>query len=395
MKNIFSGRVLSVLIIPVFLIITFQFLNSSFKLLKFPAQDFEVNYLSGKQILAGQNPYEKMGKDIVRITPPTIVLFKWLALFPILSAQTIFFVSSLIAFLVGSYFLFKLLDLQNTDGPSLVGNWKIWLTYLCLVFSFFPFRYNLGSGQVNNFLFLLLSLACYFLNRNRYFLSGLMLALSIVLKITPVLILYLMMIKKQTRLIRQTILNLVLIVVVTLPLINFQTYQNYLKVPGSFFDFGLSVYTNQSLTGFLARISHNIEINQSLYLIGVTLALVVLFRLGRKKLGHFIYSLALWNITILFMLIFAPFAWQYHFVAAIFPLVTTCYLLYKMRSAKIFFFLILLSYVLLGWNIKNPTSFYSSGFLGSIILSHVLWGSLLLLFLNLQVIKRLRLTNQT
>lgn len=89
------------------------------------------------------------------------------------------------------------------------------------------------------------------------------------------------------------------------------------------------------------------------------------------------------------MLIFAPFAWQYHFVIAIFPLTTTFYLLYRAKASLVLFFLIFLSYLLIGWNIKNPTGFIDLGLLGSIIMSHVLWGSILLLFLNYQLIKKL------
>ncbi len=128
---------MSWLIIPVFLGFTLQFLNSNFKLLKSPALDFEVFYLSGKQALNGQNPYLEIGKDIVRNPPPVIPVFMLLALFPILISQTIWFIVSLLGFLIGSYFLFKVLEGEGKSKISLTNNWKIWLLYLSLVFSFF------------------------------------------------------------------------------------------------------------------------------------------------------------------------------------------------------------------------------------------------------------------
>ncbi len=370
--------------------ITLQFLNSNFKLLKFPARDFEVFYLSGQQALRGQDPYLEIGKDIVRNPPPVIPLFMSLALSPILVSQLIWFILSLLTFLLGSYFLFKALEDGDKSKVSLTHNWRVWLLYLSLVFSFFPFRYNLGSGQVNNFLFLFLVLSFYLLHKSKYFLSGFSLALGILLKITPVLILYPLIIMKENRLLKWTVLNLVFIILLTFPLAGLRTYQNYLAIPSSFFDFRLSVYTNQSVIGFLARTSQNYDINKFIYFALAIVALAALFQLSRKKVDNFKHSLASWNITILLMLIFAPFTWQYHFVIAIFPLTTTFYLLYKSQASLVYFFLIFLSYLFIGRNFKDPTSFMDLGLLGSVILSHVLLGAILLLLLNYQLLKKLK-----
>lgn len=268
MKNILSFKILSWLIIPIFLVIALQFLNSNFKLLKskFPAQDFEVFYLSGKQALNGQNPYLEVGKDIVRNPPPVIPAFMLLGLFPILISQIVWFNLSFLIFLIGSYFLFKILENEDKFKISLANNWKIWLLYLSLVLRFFPFRYNLGSGQVNNFLFLFLVLSFYFVKQSKYFFSGLSLALGIFLKITPILLLYPLVIMKENKLLKWVVFNLVIIILLTLPLIGFKTYQNYLAILNSFFNFGLSVYINQSIIGFLARISSVYQLNQFIYI---------------------------------------------------------------------------------------------------------------------------------
>ncbi len=195
---------------------------------------------------------------------------------------------------------------------------------------------------------------------------------------------------KENRLLKWIAFNLVLSILLTLPLIGVKTYQNYLAIPNSFFDFSLSVYTNQSITGFLARVSNNYDLNKLVYFVSFLIVLIILFKLAKKNIKG-THTLVLWNIAILSMLIIAPFAWQYHFVIAIFPLTTTLYLLYKTKASSVLFFLIFLSYLLIGWNIKNPTSFIAFGLLGSVILSHVLWGSILLLFLNYQLNTHCRL----
>lgn len=146
------------LILFISLLIITQFIFANIKLLKIPApaQDFEVFYLSGQQVINKQNPYLQLGKDIVRNPPPALLLFSLFPLFPVLVSQTLWFIASMVLFILGSFILFKILGILDKDKLFNVNNWKLWVFYLSLVFLFFPFRYNLGSGQVNNLLFLLL-----------------------------------------------------------------------------------------------------------------------------------------------------------------------------------------------------------------------------------------------
>lgn len=370
------------LILPIFLVVSLQFVLVNFKMLKEgPAQDFEVFYLSGQQVTHRQNPYLRIGKDIVRNPPPAVMLFALFPLFPITVSQTLWFILSTTTFIVGSYLLFKILE---------ISGWKLWLSYLSLVFIFFPFRYNLGSGQVNNFLFLLIVFTFYFSLHKKDSLSGFSLALAIILKITPVLLLYPLILQKRVRIFLWCIFSLILIMLVTAVLTGFGIYKDYLAIPNSFLDFSVSSYYNQSFAGLLARLLHNTESSKLFVLLTLIAGLAYFFFLQVKlRKSTLRGNLITWNISILYMLIFAPFAWQYHFVIAVFPLLTTAYLGYKLRLSFKFFLILATSYLLIGWNIKNPLIYFSINSWGAFILSHVFFGVALLLFLNYYLARKL------
>lgn len=379
----FYKKFIPLLIISIFILVTTQFFISHVKLLKIPtpALDFGLFYLSGQQAIEKSNPYIMLDRLIVRNPPPALLLFMLFPLFPILQSQVMWFVISLLLFLIGSYFLFKTLAESNKDSFFNPLNWKLWLCYLSLVFAFFPFRYNLGSGQVNNLLFLLIVVTFYLIRRNRAVWSAFILALSIALKITPIFLLYTLFLQKKVENILWTILSLILIGIVTAMLIGSKVYNNYLAVPGSFWDFGVTTYYNQSFAGLLSRAFNNPELTKWVVLLTITTMSALLFIFYKTNKGSFSVNSVLLNLSIIYMLIFAPFAWQHHFVIIIFPLVVTAYLGYKMKLSYKFFLLLALSYLLIGWNIKNPTIFMG-GIIGAIILSHVFFGSLLLLIIN-------------
>ena len=139
----------------------------------------------------------------------------------------------------------------------------------------------------------------------------------------------------------------------------------------------------------MARVSNNLELNKWIVLATLIIASIsLLFVHKRLVKSSFSPSTLLWNLSILFMLIFAPFAWQYHFAIIIFPLVVTAFLGYKMKLSYRFFSLLVLSYLLIGWNIKNPTSYINSGLVGAVILSHTFIGTTLLLFLNYYLVTK-------
>lgn len=386
MNNIVSSQKFTWVLVAFFLVIALQFTFSNFKALKTPAYDFEVFYLAGQQLVTNQNPYLKIKNDVPRQPPPAIFLFAVLPTFTLLQSQVIWFLLSLISFLIGSYFLFRFLEIIDQTNTAFSRNIKVWLVYLSLSLTFFPFRFTLSSGQVGNLLFLTLCLMLYFLALKKNFLTGLFFCLSIFLKISPLFLAYELLLHRKIKLLLLTLVCLAVSSVITIAVFGFQIYSNYLNVPSSFFDFSLATYYNQSLVGFLARISSNQTLNQLVYFFSLTIGLIWLFFIHQKNRNNETTELLLLNINFVYMLIFAPFAWQHHFVVMIIPLVLATYFAYKLKTGFWFFLLLYLAYLMIGWNIKSPETFKGLGVLTPFILSHYLWGCLLLICLNYQLL---------
>ncbi len=360
------SRLLQIAVISFFVLSTSQFLYSQIKLLSTPAQDFEVLYLSGQQLLNNLNPYQRIGQDVVRNPPPTILAYSLLALLPLLSSQAVWFTISLISFILGSWLLFYILDIKSKT---------IFLTYLSLAWLFFPLRYNFGSGQVNSVLFLLLILFYYFLNKNKYIWSGWVLALAVTLKITPLFLLLPLILKRQYKAVAWSLVFISVLLFLPYIIIGPSIYQDYSSISQSFFNLSTDVYTNQSLAGFLTRVVGVTNTVKYLYFSILIIYLAFFLKLKNR--------LVVFNASILSVLIFAPFTWQYHYLIVLIPLVITAYLIGKAKLSINYYCLIIIAYLLMGVNMKNSANF------NSLLTSHVLYGSILLLMTNHLIEKRL------
>lgn len=383
-------RLISAVIIILFFLVFAQFVFKSVTQLKGPAIDFKILYLAGKQVLKGDNPYLILGSDIFRYPPPILLIFAPLAALPIIPSQALWFLTSFASFILGSYLLFKITD--HINGKFyLIGKWQFWLIYLLLCLRFFPLRHNLGSGQVNTFLFLLLVLAFFLQLKKKEFVSSLALALAIGLKITPLIFVLVLFLQKKFKSLLWVFVSLVALVVITAIVINPDVFSQYQTVTGTYLDFGISRYQNQALTGFLNRAFINSELILGIYFAALT-AFLLFFVHSFKNLGRsdFLKTIVLWNTSILAILIFSPFAWQFHFVLAIFPLVTSVYLALRLKMSSWSFLAIACSYLLMAWNFKNPLFFQSFGVTGAVFLSHTFFGALALLVLNFYFLKTLR-----
>lgn len=381
---------LKILIILLFLVVATQFIFVNFRLLQKPAQDFDYFYSAGKKVVNNENPYTHYKGGLIRNPPPTLILYVALSSLPIITSQYIWFILSFLSFLGGSYLLF--LSLRQIDKSQLIKKFPLEykLLYLTLVITFFPFRYNLSSGQLSNFIFLFIALSLYLTLNKNYFKSSLALALAILLKVTPAALLLTLLLLKKLKTIGFTLLNLVFISFFTLLILGLDVYRHYFRVTESYFDFGAAYY-NQSLSAFLLRLNYSPSLTIILLMtILIMISAIILF-LGLKapqesSITYFI----LWNMGVLYLLIFPPFSWQHYYNLAIFPLLITFYLIVRLKFSYLLLSLLFLSYFLMGINIKNP-SLFRTGITSSIILSHVLIGGLILLFLNLYLLKTLRL----
>lgn len=373
-------RIWKILIIILFLVVFVQFIGSSFiRLSKGTAQDFKVFYLSAKQVLEGNNPYQKLGQDIIRNPPPAMLFFAPLGLIPIGPSEITYFIASLLAFIYGSFVLFRII--QKQDKRGFWTTWQTKLIYLTLTLRFFPLRHNLASGQVNNFVFLLLTLAFYFDLKKKTFWSAFTLSWSILLKITPAVLILGLLIQKRFKTIIWIGIQLLIWVLLTTISLGPGIWKQYSAITGSYSILNIDHYYNQAITGLLNRISPHLgKIGYFPILVIYSLLFLYFERLLRKK--SFPTTVIVWNLGILTMLFFVPFTWQYHLVIAVFPLLMSAYLTTKFNLTDKFWWLIGFCYLLLAWNFKQPSSFKQLHFLGAIILSHSTIGLLLLLVLN-------------
>lgn len=377
---------LTLILLVIFLFISGQFTISNIKLLKTPAQDFEYFYTAGKLVGQGENPYITWKGGLIRNPPPTMLFYALLPLLPIHISQLVFYTISFGAFFLGSYIIFKSLNLKISL--------KLWLTYLTLILLFFPFRYTLGSGQLNNLLFLCFALAFYLLERKKSLWSSVPLSIAIILKVIPIFFLFIFFLQKRFKLLLMTIVDIVILELVTFLVFGLELFENYFQVSKSYFDYGASSYYNQSLAGFLTRTWNSPQLTKWILLLTLVIALLILthWMLNLKK-RNFIINSAIWNIGILYILIFSPFSWQHYFNLTIFPLVLTFYHGYYLKLNYKFLGLVSLSYLLIGLNIKNPRLYEGMGMLSSMTLSHVLFGTLLLLVLNIYLLRKSNFSN--
>ncbi len=371
-------------IVQIFILVFLQFLISNIKLLgKPPSGDFAYFYNTGQRVLIGQNPYIREGEPFLRNPPPALLIYSLLPLVPIKISQITFFAISFMAFFIGSYFLFNAIGYRP--------GWTHWLIYFIAVLIFFPFRYTLGSGHINNLLFLFIVLTFYFLKRKNEIASGFFLATAILLSVTPLFLAVILFLQKKFKILLWTILSLITVSFVTLLRFGFEIFKNYLSASTSYLDFGISAYYNQSLAALFTRIFNDPGLTQSIIFIILICSLLYFFYLIFKTKDNTDQGIIIWNIGVIYLIIFAPFAWQYHFVITIFPLLTTSYLILKTKQGFIFLFIVALSYSLIGYNIKHPQIFDKLNIIGQIILSHVLIGTFILLILNFYLLRKVKI----
>lgn len=386
------GLMLKFFLPLIFFITLGQYALSNIKLLGSGIDwDFGCFYQAGTQAIAGGNPYAVCGDLFLRNPPPTLLLYSLFPLFSPSVSQAIFFILSFTSFLIGSYYLFKIIGDFNYPKFFKLHRWQVYLIYLTLTLVFFPFRYTLGSGHINSLLFLFLILTFYFMKRNEYFKSAVNLALGISLSVTPMIFLAVFILQKRIKLVIWTIVNLIFLNLITLLAFGDKVFSYYRNNSSTYFDFSVSAYYNQSLVGFLARALNEPDLIRNVLIVVLSLFLVLLgyFIIKNyhyKTLKDFIF----YNISILYILIFSPYSWQYHFIISIIALVITFYCFYQLKLAKIFYFILSVSYGLIAVNIKNPQAFEKLGILGLTINSHVLIGALILLVLNFYLLKRIK-----
>lgn len=339
--------------------------------------DFSSYYYGARTIPHGGNPYLG-GENFFGpfLYPPFALLFFLPFTFvSFFIAQKIFVVLSILCLLLSFFILFKLFKI------SFFSLLAIFL--LTLVFNFFPEKFTLGMGQINNVVLLLMSLFIYFYMKKREYLAGSFLAIAIMLKLSPILLVLFLLIDKRWKVLLATGISLF---IMALAVVLFVTPSNNIYfletvLPSLVTSWWKADYYNQALSGFLQRDIPNIFLRQILKtFLDIVLLVSSLFFIWKYRTKNDSTRLLSLSILMTLSLVINAFSWQHHFVWLLIPLLITFVYIKKNHLHMRFYILLGISYVLVAINLKNPSV------VPTILQSHVLYGTLLLYILDIYLL---------
>lgn len=269
--------------------------------------DFPQYYEASLMLLRHLNPYQTLLTSPGPFNYPPTAFFglSWLGYLPYHMAAAMWNILSLGSFLTSIAIWLRL-----------AGKFT-WLKYLITTFfftvPFFPEKFTLGNGQINNFILLLISLSFWLYIKNRKLVSSLFLALAIGIKLTPAIFLLVPFLLKDFRYLRHVGLWTVLLWVVSPIFVPVQFQMHYFSSVFSqgFSWIGKGVYYNQSLLGMLSR---TMPANLIYYPLVIIFVLITIFAHRRD------FKSIVAGVTCLGLII-SPLSWQHHFVLAIIPLI--------------------------------------------------------------------------
>lgn len=321
--------------------------------------DFGIFYSASSSILNGINPYTDTGLFTRLNYPPiSLLIFYPLHLLPFILASKVWIILS-----VG--FLFVTILLLHKLQP--VSSLTLCLISLFTVISF-PFKFTLGMGQINLLILLLIVSSIYLLENKKYIFAGLLLGISVMVKLFPVVYLIPLLIKKNRKIILYVSISILFLVLVSIILLGRDINIYYVReiLPPLFSNHYGGAYYNQSITGTFERLNIPFSI---LLLSRILIFLYTIYNLVKLNKNLF-YDFSLLIVTVLLI---NSFTWQHHLVLLILPYY---YLVSKIRT-KLFLTAVFISYLLSAYNIKNPVLFTHT-FVGNLILSHGFFGILML-----------------
>lgn len=168
------------------------------------------------------------------------------------------------------------------------------------------------------------------------------------------------------------------------------TFEYYTNVLWNIPTLGNDVYYNQAFTGFLTRLNLS-----GPYIKIINYCLFIFLLLGnfwiiKPKRQPPVSELMQYSLFIISVLIGGALAWQHHFVLLIIPFTALFIYLSKkpFNRAKILILVTLMAYLLVSINIKEPAKL---GGVLTFLLSHVLFGSIILYLILLRLITQNKL----
>lgn len=368
--------------------------------------DFNTQYNVPELILSGVNPYlGGSGLYTSQVYPPSVFfVFLPFSLFSLTNASYIYTILSITSLIISLYILSKTFEL-NFFGTSN-------LLLMSLVFVSFPVKFTLGMGQINMLILLLLALFIWFVKLKKDFIAGLFLGTSIAIKLFPIFLpVYLLMkfkkgnrglilpwtrlrlwvnkkqLKDDLEIIDGALVVIFIFAILTIIFIPKELTLHFIfeTIPSLLTSWKLDYY-NQALSGFIGR-SFGIETFAIILKTSVSLfvTIVALYIITKNEDDSFSMAGLKFGTLITLSLILNNFSWQHHFVWMIIPFYATFYYLKKIRAKRLYLVIVGISFLLISFNFKHPEG------IPVLIQSHVLYGALLLLVLNLYFLHKKKL----
>lgn len=336
--------------------------------------DFSVHYYGYKMVLNNLNPYTTKGEMFVpHVYPPfVLLLFYPLSLLNFFISQKIWFFLSLTFLFLSTFTIFKInkKSLLSKTGFLLMG----------LVFLYFPSRFTLGMGQINNLILFITVLGIYFFNKKDDLKSGILFGLSLSIKFFPLLVVFYFIFLKRYKLLLATFITFLVFFILGFIFVGYDlNIYFYTSIFPSFLTSWKTEYYNQSISALAGRLPVEYQLKEIIKIVTsiffVIFSFKAVFSISKKEIKEKL-NLCL-SILIILSLMINNFTWQHHFVLLIFPFLTIIFYLLK---NKIFFYkhyvLISLSYLLTALNFKNPS------LIPLILQSHLLYGLIILWWVN-------------
>lgn len=355
------------------LFISFSFLcaciysiYSLVKIITTQAPDFSIFYYATIDFWHKQNAYINTSLYSLFPYPPVTALFymPFLAFsYPV--SQSLFIIISYLS-------IFALIYITQL---ILIKRF-ILFDFLCiatLVLISFPFKFTLGMGQINILAFLLVIISFYLYLKKYRLVAAILFTVGIIFKPIFGFILLFYILKKEIYFLNIFFSTLIICLLISFIAFGFEATAYYIQyiIPHFSDVSGREVYYNQGLLGFISRLITDLSLRKIIFYSLVLASICLLGFLWIKQKIDDIQLLALVITTLSFL---DPLAWQHHFIILLFPCM---YLFYNLRKDKhtIAPFILFAAYILISINIKNPSLF--STFPHQFVLSHVLYGALL------------------
>ncbi len=263
---------------------------------------------------------QHIGVDSFYAYPPQFaLLFSRLALFAPLTAKTIWVLASIALCATGVILVVKMAYRGNKPGVAVL------LVAIALLSR--PLLDDVYWGQSNELLFFLLAATFFLIERGNRYLAGLFLALAVVLKVTPLAVAGLLLLRREWRTVIATIGFSIIITAFTVSQLGFRVLWHYLtsdmsRLNNQNMSIGGAPFNN-SVRGALQTVMGNVGMPVSATTLAITslvfaaatclLAAYLVFR--RHEDRRIDYALA--GAT---MLVASPMLESVHLVVALIPL---------------------------------------------------------------------------